>query len=148
MITYNDFLDRLHIPSEKEFNEIIKNLPPFDELDVDFDYSPDYDDLYEKLFEYGFLSEYNCVYIGSMNYENKRVELGDIETLEELEDINNKLTAAGWTLVNYDEEKCYQEEEAAKEKEQNERDYILNEIRNSNLTAQQIKEAYENYIKG
>lgn len=148
MITYNYFLEKLNFPSEEKFNEVIKNLPSFDKLHDNIEFDPIYDNLWERLFEYGFLNDYPYVYIESMSYEEKRIKLGDIETLEELEDINNKLTAAGWTLVNYDEEKKYLEEKLNDESECEERDHILNEIRSSNLTNQQIKEAYENYIKG
>lgn len=111
MITYNDFLSKLNIPSEEEFNDIIRSLPPFDNLDEDFEYDPRWDNLPEQLFYFGVLSPFPSCWVDKLDFENKTVIVQDIRNIEELNKINNLLTSSGWTLSNYEEDKEFFEEE-------------------------------------
>lgn len=120
MITYKQFLETIKFPSEEEFNNIIKELPSFDELNNSISFDPEYDDLEEWLFINGFLySLNNYSDLDDFNFDSKEVAISEIESLETLNELNEKLTSAGWTLVNYEEEKEELEE--------------LNEDRNKNL---------------
>ena len=107
MVTYKQFLETTKFPSEEKFNNIIKELPSFDELNpnsVEFD--PEYDDLEEWLFINGFLYSLNYYNVlDDFNFDSKEVIISGIESLEVLNELNEKLTSAGWTLVNYEEEK-------------------------------------------
>ena len=120
MITYKQFLETTRFPSEEKFNNIIKELPSFDELNNSISFDPEYDDLEEWLFINGFLySLNNYSDLDDFNFDSKEVAISEIESLETLNELNEKLTSAGWTLVNYEEEKEELEE--------------LNEDRNKNL---------------
>jgi hypothetical protein len=107
MITYKQFLETTKFPSEEKFDKIIKKLPSFDELNpnsVQFD--PEYDDLEEWLFTNGFLYSLNINNdLDDFNFDSKEVIIEEIESLEILNKLNEKLTSAGWTLSNYEEEK-------------------------------------------
>ena len=120
MITYKQFLETTRFPSEEKFNNIIKELPSFDELNNSISFDPEYDDLEEWLFINGFLySLNNYSDLDDFNFDSKEVAISEIESLETLNELNEKLTSAGWILVNYEEEKEELEE--------------LNEDRNKNL---------------
>lgn len=141
MITYNDFLNKLNIPSEEEFNEIIENIPPFEKLSDDFDFDSNWDNLVEQLFNYGVLGdEIPYAYADNIDYENKSVYIRDLENLEELEKINKILIDAGWTLKNYEDDKKFFEAEEFSEKEKEE---LLKELRNS-ASIEQLKEFVKN----
>ena len=133
MITYNDFLSKINIPSEEEFNEIINNIPPFDELSDEFEFNPEWDNLAKQLFNYGVLGDtFSHAYVDDdFDYENKSTYIQDLEDLEELEKVNELLTSAGWTLENYEDDKRFFEEELSKDKLEAEKEELLKELRNS-----------------
>ena len=111
MITYKQFLETTSFPSEEEFNNIIKELPSFDFADLQdspVTFDPEYDDLTEWLLINGFLQSVNIYYYEDFdfNFDSKTITLrGGIENLETLNELNEKLISAGWTLTNYEEEK-------------------------------------------
>lgn len=106
MITYKQFLETTKFPSKEKFDNIIKELPSFDELNNSISFDPEYDDLEEWLFINGFLySLNNYSDLDDFNFDSKEVAISEIESLETLNELNEKLTSAGWTLVNYEEEK-------------------------------------------
>ena len=144
MITYKDFLDKVNIPSEEEFNEIISNIPPFEELSAEFEFDPQWDNLAEQLFNYGVLGDtFSHAYVDSFDYDDKSTYIQDLEDLEELNKVNEILTSAGWTLRNYEEDKKFFEEELAKEENDAKKEELLNELRNS-ASIEQLKEFVKN----
>ena len=138
MITYNDFLSKLNIPSEEEFNDIIRNLPPFDNLDEDFEYDPRWDNLPEQLFCFGVLSPFPSCWVDELDFENKTVIVQDIRNIEELNKINDLLISSGWTLSNYEEDKAFFVEDMIEiEKQQ-----LLSKIKDTSI--EQLREFAKN----
>ena len=108
MITFKQFLEISNFPSEEDFNETIKALPPFNEIDKDsvpFDSSFDY--LGEWLFVNGFLYSLDLTSCDFeyFSLEDKKVSVTGINSLEDLNKLNKELTCAGWELENYEDEK-------------------------------------------
>lgn len=141
MFTYKDLLSKLNIPSEEEFNDLIKNLPPFDNLDEDFEYDFKYDDLAELLFSFGVLRFFPC-WIKEFDLENKTVEIQDISSLEELNKINDLLTSSGWTLSNYEEDKAFFGEEKTRTMIEIEKQQLLSKIKDASM--EQLREFAKN----
>lgn len=106
MSTYKQFLKTTKFPSEEEFNETIEKLPPFDNLDPNsFQFDPEYDNLEEWLFVHGFLYSLNIYNdFDYLDVDLKEVSISNLD-LEQLNELNERLISAGWTLTNYEEEK-------------------------------------------
>lgn len=148
MSKYSDFLKKLKLPSEEEFNKLIEQLPPYEELSEDFEFDPDWDDLNQKLFDWGVLGDkYRGCWTDEVNLEEKKVVISDIDSFEDLNEINDMLKSAGWTLENYDEDLEYWNEQATQEKLDAEKQQLLDKLRDF-ATLDQLKEFVKNVNKG
>jgi hypothetical protein len=127
MITYKDLLKKCNVISEEDFNKIIDSLPEFDDLESIPDLT-DFDDVVLVFIEEILSRLFDYVYPDSIDFDNLELELGDVQSVEDLEEI--KSTFSNWTITNYDE--CLEEikeieEDQAKDEK---REGLLNYIRN------------------
>ena len=102
MITYSEFLEKIGIIDEYDFDEIVESLPECDINDVDFDiYSCcDKQDIANSVID-GILSNgWNLVWADIIDVDNYSFEINDVECLSDLEEI--KETFSEWTISNYE----------------------------------------------
>lgn len=102
--TYKEFLEAIDIIDEKSFNELMDHLP---DVDIKFDfgdlYASDYNDLNEvaKCIINTLLDDFSYVYIDFIDTSNYTIELDDVQSIQDLEDIKNLLS--GWNITNYED---------------------------------------------
>jgi len=104
---YHDFLKSINIPTEEEFNEIVKKLPSLENIDTDaFGYIPEYDcrdEMLLSLFDIAFLLDLpRYVEAIEVDYDNQTASVEGIDDQEMLDIVNVRLADAGWKLTNYD----------------------------------------------
>ena len=104
---YHDFLKSINIPTEEEFNEIVKKLPSLENIDTDaFSFIPEYDcrdEMLLSLFDIAFLLDLpRYVEAIEVDYDNQTTSVDGIDDQEMLDIVNVRLTDAGWKLTNYD----------------------------------------------
>lgn len=143
MITYEYFLNKLNLPTMEEFDEIINNIPSFDELNDSFEYDPEYDNLPEQLINYGVLNDFNYTYVEDCDYDNKKIEIGDIANLAELNEINDLFKSYGWTMINYDNDLEYFLKQESEKNSEYEKQILLNKL-DEIATIEQLKMFLEN----
>ena len=119
MITYSEFLEKIGIVSEDDFDSLIKSLPDCDIEDVDFDVY-DYESITSVAFSIisSIISNKWDVYVDDINVEKYTIELNDADSIEDLDEIVEYFNK--WTISNYDEIKnsileCEEEEKSNKE---------------------------------
>ena len=105
MVTYKEFLELYEIISEEQFNELIKSLPDFDlenhTIVIDTDDLTSIQTITEAILTNCILKDFNFVYAEVKSFENKELELWDVQSLEDLEEIKNLLNK--WTISNYND---------------------------------------------
>ena len=102
MTKYQQFLNKLHIIPEDLFNDIIKSLPEVNIDDVEFEvFDADSLNYVANSIISSILYNWNYVFPDCVDVENKTMELCDVESLKDLEEIKNTFTK--WTIINYDE---------------------------------------------
>lgn len=143
MITYEYFLNKLNLPTMEEFDEIINNIPSFDELNDSFEYDPEYDNLPEQLINHGVLNDFNYTYVEDCDYDNKKIEIGDIANLAELNEINDLFKSYGWTMINYDNDLEYFLKQESEKNSEYEKQILLNKL-DEIATIEQLKMFLEN----
>lgn len=125
MISYNDFLKAMNVPTEEIFNKVIKTIPTFDEIRTDdFVCNGTEDSLTEFLICSGLLYKYQYAYLDSFDFKNKTLSVYDL-SLKELEELNKELSEYGWRLENYEEYK-----QALIEQEVDKYDNLLDRLKN------------------
>lgn len=105
MITYKELLEKSGIISEKEFNNVIKIIPEFDCSNIELD-SGEIDNKYNlciALMEEFISSCTTYAWIDNLSFDNLSLEVWDIESYEELDNIESKLNNLGWKIVNRDD---------------------------------------------
>jgi len=142
---YKKFLSNTGVISEEKFNDILNSIAPILDLETfgagDFDITDDEDGIARSLFDL-YLGDYDWVYIDNISYNLKTIELYDVKSLEDLENIKSDFDSIGWTLNNYDELKETLEEE---EKEEfGERADLVYKIQS--LPIEKLKEIVEKYV--
>lgn len=137
MITYKDLLKKCDVISEEDFNKIIDSLPEFDDLESIPDLT-DFDDVVLVFIE-EILSRFDYVYPDSVDFDNLELELGDVQSVEDLEEI--KKLFSKWEITNYEELKSDLEQEAEKEKDFN---TLMNIIRN-NASLEDLEKIIKEY---
>lgn len=122
MITYSEFLEKVWIVSEDDFNSLIESLPDCDIEDVDFDYD-DYESITSIAFSIisSIISNKWDAHIDDINVEKRIIELNDADSIKDLDEIVEYFS--GWTISNYDEIKknileCEEEEKVNIEHQQ------------------------------
>lgn len=105
MITYKELLEKSGIISEKEFNDVVKIIPEFDCSNIELD-SGEIDNKYNLCI--ALMGEFisSCTtyaWIDNLSFDNLSLEVWDIESYEELDNIESKLNNLGWKIVNRDD---------------------------------------------
>ena len=142
MTKYEKFLDKAGVISEESFNEIIDSLPDFDIDDADFSNLYDFsskNEILESIFSV-ILNQWNYVYVDNLDFDSKTVELDDVETIEDLEEIKNTLSK--WTISNYEDLK----ESINEENEENEEKSLLISLI-TDLDINKLKEIVDKYVQ-
>lgn len=100
---YKEFLEFANIISEKDYNEVLSVLPniEYDEYDLDCPFDLDSKEQIADMFIRAMLNNWNSCYLDTLDYKTKTVCLCDIESLEDLEEIKNKLYP--WVICNYED---------------------------------------------
>ena len=102
MITYKEFLEKINIISEEDFNEIIESLPDRDINDIEFDlYNCDNKQDIAYILINGILNNWNLAWTDITDVDDHSFEVHDVECLSDLEEI--KETFSKWTISNYEE---------------------------------------------
>lgn len=117
---YKEYLKALGVISEEEFNEVIKSLPEFeincDEVNFN-ECLQDKTDLAFDLINYIISSKWKSVYVDDCNFENRTINLYNVESSKDLKEI--KEFFSNWTIDGY--------EEYLKELEDSEKEDMLND---------------------
>jgi len=146
MTKYQQFLEKINIISEETFNEIVDEFPNVDIEELDFCYN-DFDtvDDVARAFIDVVLKEYDYAYPEELDFEARTISIEDVESLEDLESIKQKLS--NWNITNYSELREYLlEEEKANEKDaehQKKMNLITNTI--DNIPIEDLKEFLKKY---
>jgi len=144
---YKRFLSNAGVISEENFNNILNSIAPIIDLKmfntIDFDITDDEDGIARSFFDL-YLSYYDWAYIDSISYNLKTIELSDVKSLEDLEDIKSDFDSIRWIIKNYDELKETLEEEEKEEREAEERVDLVNKIQS--LPIEKLKEIVEKYV--
>lgn len=138
MITYKDLLKKCNIISEEDFNKIIDSLPEFDDLESIPDLT-DFDDVVLVFIEEILSRLFDYVYPDSIDFDNLELELGDVQSIEDLEEI--KKLFSKWEITNYEELKSDLEKEVEEEKDYN---TLINIIR-SNASLEDLEKIIKEY---
>ena len=146
---YKIFLDKIDVISEESFTELMNSLPELDLKTIDIDrYDLEFiDDLARQIIDWILGEKWEYVYVDSIDFDTKSLELADVQSLEDLKEINEYLK--DWTIDNYDslEEMLKEEaEERTLNKENFEKERILRSLC-ENLTLDEVKKLAETYGK-
>lgn len=146
---YKIFLDKIDVIPEGSFTELMNSLPELDLKTIDIDrYDLEFiDDLARQIIDWILGEKWEYVYVDSIDFDTKSLELADVQSLEDLKEINEYLK--DWTIDNYDslEEMLKEEaEERTLNKENFEKERILRSLC-ENLTLDEVKKLAEIYGK-
>ena len=149
MITYSEFLEKIGIIDEYDFDEIVESLPECDINDVDFDiYSCcDKQDIANPVINGILNNNWNLVWADNIDADNYSFEVNDVECLSDLEEI--KETFSKWTISNYEEMKndLLKEEKSDKMyKERKEKEGLFNSIIDK-ISLDDLKKLVNDYTK-
>ena len=128
MTKYQQFLESIDIIPEDLFNKVIDSLPEvdIDLIDFELNEADSLDDIVNQIITY-ILQDWDCVYVDSLDFENKTFSLEDVQSLNDLNEI--KEVFSKWTISNYDELKEDLEKEVQLSKEEKEFDNLINTIK-------------------
>lgn len=134
MTKYEQFLKNLNPVLEEEFNKVINSLPEFDLNEIYYDsiITFDSDTLIYDAFDI-ILRKWDSVFTDDIDIPKKEVYLYDVESLKDLEEINELFSKYGWTIENYSEIK----EGIIKSIQKKEKDNIISKI--SEFTIDELK---------
>ena len=147
MMTYSEFLEKLGIIDEYDFDEIIESLPECDINDVDFDiYNCCYkQDVADTVINEILNNNWNFVWADNIDVDNHSFEVCDVEYLSDLEKI--KETFSKWTISNYEEIKNeLLEEEKSDKTERKEKENLFNSIIDK-ISLDDLKKLVNDYTK-
>ena len=144
MNKYQEFLEKICVISEDQFDKIVDEFPDveIDDLDISEYDDNTFDDIV-RAFVNALLDEYDCVWIDDLDFDNKTISIEDVQSLKDLESIKNKLF--NWNITNYNELKG----DLLQEEEENRKD--MEHLKKMNLITDVIDnipfEDIENFIK-
>lgn len=145
MTKYQQFLEKLFVISENQFDEIVKEFPDIDISLLELNSDDNTVDDVARAFVEVILRDYDYVYPDELDFEAKTISFEDVESLEDLESIKQRFS--NWNITNYDELKEYllQEEEENKKDVENQKkmNLITNTI--DNIPIEDLKEFIEKY---
>lgn len=148
MVTYKELLEYYDIISEEQFNELIKSLPDFDlknhTIKIDVDDLTSIQAITEAILINCILENFNFVYVEVISFENKELEIWDVQSLEDLEKIKNLLNK--WTISNYDDIKqgLLEEQNDKQVSEYNKKLDLFKSIIND-ISIEQVKQIVNDY---
>lgn len=138
---YREFLEKMNIISEEDFNEIISSLPEFEMENIDtydIDDDCDFNNVSKCIINSILEENWDDVYIDDIDFNNKKFTLGDVVSLEDLEKIKNYFPK--WIIDNYDELVEDLREQERAELEYKEKESILCKLKR--LSLEELKEFY------
>lgn len=101
---YKEFLEFAGIISEKDYKEVLNTLPNIeydeDDLECPF-YLNSKEEIAESFFRAMIYNNWNWCYLDSLDLETKTICICDVKSLEDLEDIKNKISP--WVISNYED---------------------------------------------
>lgn len=152
MVDYHEFLEKINVICEEQFCKIANMFPDvsIDDIEIDsYYYDLDEIDYIAKVFIESILNNYDYVYLDEISFDNKEIILQDIQSLEDLEDIKNRLS--DWKILNYDDIKeniikeiKEESEEERIDEERRKKISIINSVVD-NITLEEIKELVNKY---
>ena len=152
MVKYHEFLEKINVICEEQFCEIANMFPDvsIDDIEIDsYYYDLDESDCIARLFIESIVNNYDYAYLDEVNFNDKTITLEDIQSLEDLEDIKNRLS--NWNILNYNDikEDIIKEMEEEKEEERIDEERrkkisIINSVVD-NITLEEIKELANKY---
>ena len=144
---YQQYLEKCDVIDEDSFNKVVDSFPEFDIENVDIEtivYQQDIDELCKSIID-SILNNWRYAYCDEANFDRKTFDLEDVESLDDLEEINNYfLESSDWTIQNYEELKEDLEEEAKTDKESKEKERLLNIIK-YNATTEELTQIIEEH---
>lgn len=145
MITYDEFLDKMGVVSEAEFNSLVSSLPECDISEVDFSlYDCEYlVDVATKIID-AILTKWNDCWVDTVNLERHEITIFDVESVEDLDEIVK--TFKGWTILNYDEIKSEIESDEISRTERNEKMNFFESVID-NISLKELKKVLYDYSK-
>lgn len=146
MTKYQQFLEKICVISEDQFDEIVKEFPDIDISLLELDsYDDNTVDDVARAFVEVILRDYNYAYTDELDFEARTISLEDVESLEDLESIKQRFS--NWNITNYGELREYllqEEEENKKDAEhQNKMNLIADIV--DNIPIEDLKEFIEKY---
>ena len=149
MIKYSEFLEKVGVVSEDEFNSLIESLPDCDIEDVEFDVY-DYESIAStavSIVDSIVRNKWNDAWVDDVDLEEHTIELDDVESIEDLDEIVEYFS--GWTISNYDEIKRdileYEEEEKVSKEHQQKMDMLGSVI--DRISLEDVKKFINDYAK-
>lgn len=149
MIKYSEFLEKVGVVSEDEFNSLIESLPDCDIEDVEFDVY-DYESIASaavSIIDSIVKNKWNDARVDDVDLEERTIELDDVESVEDLDEIVEYFS--GWTISNYDEIKRdileYEEEEKVSKEHQQKMDMLGSVI--DKISLEDVKKFINDYAK-
>lgn len=147
MTKYQQFLEKLFIISEDQFDEIIKEFPDIDISLLELNSYDDnnVDDVARAFIEV-ILRDYDYAYPDELDFEARTISIEDVESLEDLESIKQKLS--NWNITNYSELREYLLQEEKENEKCVEHQKKMNLITNTidNIPIEDLKEFIEKYV--
>jgi hypothetical protein len=145
MITYKELLKQYKIISEEQFNELINSLPDFDLENgiavIDVDDLTSIQAITEFILTNCILDKFRFVYAVVISFDNKELELCDVQSLEDLEEIKNLLNK--WTISNYNDIKQELLEEEQNDNYNEKLDLFKSII--NDISVEQVKQIVNDY---
>ena len=146
MTKYQQFLEKLFIISEDQFDEIVKEFPDIDISLLELNsYEDNTVDDVARAFVEVILRDYDYAYPDELDFEDRTISIEDVESLEDLESIKQKLS--NWNITNYGELREYLLEEEKENEKDAEHQKKMNLITNNidNIPIEDLKEFIEKY---
>jgi len=139
MTKYQEFLEKANIISEELFNDIIRTLPDVDIEEINFSdiYELDSQDEIASELIATILNKWDWVTCSDVNFEKRTFCVDDVQSEKDLKEIVETFT--NWTITNYEEALEWCKENEKSEKEEEEREQILRDLR-CNASIEQLRE--------
>ena len=143
MTKYQQFLEKIYVISEDQFDEIVKEFP---DIDISLLELSSYDDStvddVARAFVEVILRDYDYAYPNELDFESRTISLEDVESLEDLESIKQRLS--NWNITNYAELREYLlQEDKENTEHQKKMNLIINTI--DNIPIEDLKEFVSKY---
>ena len=132
MFTYKQLLNHWDVITESQFNEVIKYIPKFDNININTiekDYPINRDELCRILLDAYLVTVSDYAYVEDVDFDSKEISVWDINDIDTLNKVYSDLTKLGWNVYSYEELKEYILEENKQETLMEERENLLELIK-------------------